>query len=88
MKIPYKYRDKEYFYLLKIPRGVPPIQRIEDENGNDIYDLIEPYLGPNLDCHRTDITPNDFGYARIVVTTIYDKTITFEQDDKVMLEFS
>jgi len=87
IKIPYKYKDKDYFYLLKIPKGVPPVQKIEDENGEDIFDIISPYLGPNLDCHHTKITPIDFGYSKIIVTTIYDKIITFNEEDVVSLEF-
>ena len=88
MKIPYKYKDKTYFYLLKIPKGFPPIQKIEDDSGNDISDQILPYLGPNLDCHHTKITPMDFGYLKVIVTTIYDKVITFEENDTIVLEFN
>ena len=88
MKIPYKYKDKTYFYLLKIPKGFPPVQKIEDDGGNDISDQILPYLGPNLDCHNTKISPMDFGYSKVVVTTIYDKVITFEENDTIVLEFN
>jgi len=85
LKISYKYKDKDYFYLLKIPKGIPPIQKIEDENGVDIQDTITPYLGPNLDCHGQSVMPMDFGYSKVVVTTIFDSVVTFEENDKICL---
>jgi len=85
LKISYKYRDKTYFYLLKIPRGVQPLKNIVDEEGNDISDIIEPYLGPNLDCHGALIYPKDFGYKQIKVTTVFDKTIVFDEEQKIEL---
>lgn len=85
LKISYKYRDKTYFYLLKIPRGVQPLKNIVDEDGNDISDIINPYLGPNLDCHGALIYPKDFGYNQIKITTVFDKTIVFDEDQKIEL---
>lgn len=85
IKISYKYRDKTYFYLLKIPRGVQPLKNITDEDNNDIYDIIEPYLGPNLDCHGSPIYPKDFGYKKIKITTIFDKLVIFDEDQQIDL---
>ena len=55
VKIPYKYRDKEYVYLLKKPKMIMPIEFIKDENDKDITDEVYPYLGPNLDCHNVEL---------------------------------
>ena len=85
IKISYKYKDKSYFYLLKIPRGIPPLISITDENDKDIMDIINPYLGPNLDCHGTTICPADFGYDKIKITTAFDKLIIFEENQKIEL---
>jgi hypothetical protein len=85
IKISYKYKDKKYFYLLKVPRGVNPIKQITDENDNDIHDIIYPYLGPNLDCHGSILCPKDFGYEKIKITTIFDKLIIFDEDQKIDL---
>jgi hypothetical protein len=85
LKISYKYKDKDYFYLLKIPRGIMPLRSIEDEEGNNIDAIISPYLGPNLDCHGSDIYPKDFGYQKIKITTVFDRIITFEENDKIIL---
>jgi len=83
LKISYTYKDRSYFYLLKIPKGVAPLSKIEDENGNDIYETMTPYFGPNLDCHRLELRPSDFGYQTIRVTTAFDDTITFNESDVI-----
>jgi hypothetical protein len=85
LKISYKYKDKDYFYLLKIPKGIMPLRSIEDEKGNNINDILSPYLGPNLDCHGSEIYPKDFGYEKIKITTVFDRIITFEENDKIIL---
>ena len=85
IKISYKYKDKKYFYLLKVPRGINPIKQIMDENENDIHDIIYPYLGPNLDCHGAILCPKDFGYEKIKILTIFDKLIIFDEDQKIDL---
>jgi hypothetical protein len=85
LKISYKYNDKDYFYLLKIPRGIMPLRSIENEKGDNIDDILTPYLGPNLDCHGSDIYPKDFGYEKIKITTVFDRIITFEENDKIIL---
>jgi len=85
IKISYKYKDKAYYYLLKVPRGVAPLKSITDENSNDISDIIGPYLGPNLDCHNSDIYPRDFGYNQVKITTVFDKVIVFDEDQKIEL---
>lgn len=83
LKISYKYNDKNYFYLLKVPKGILPIMSITDENDNDIEDIISPYLGPNLDCHNETIYPRDFGYSKIKIKTIFDKIVVFDEDQKI-----
>ncbi len=85
IKISYKFKNKNYHYLLKVPKGIPPLKSITDENDNDITDIIEPYLGPNLDCHGASIYPRDFGYAKIKITTVFDKLVVFDEDQKIEL---
>ena len=85
LKISYRYKDKDYFYLLKIPKGIIPLRSVQDEKGNNIEDILSPYLGPNLDCHGVDIFPKDFGYEKVKITTVFDRIITFEENDKIVL---
>lgn len=86
LKIPYKYREKDYFYLLKVPKGVHPLLSITDQDGENIEDILSPYLGPNLDCHGAKLTPNDFGYEKIIITTIFDTKVEFDGEDKICLQ--
>ena len=83
IKISYTYKDRPYFYLLKVPKGVAPLSKIVDETGNDVESTITPYLGPNLDCHGISICPKDFGYEKLVITTVFDDEITFNENDVI-----
>jgi hypothetical protein len=83
IKISYTYKERPYFYLLKVPKGVTPLSKIVDETGNNVENVITPYLGPNLDCHGISICPKDFGYEKLVVTTVFDEEITFNETDKI-----
>lgn len=83
IKISYTYRERPYFYLLKIPKGIAPLSSIVDEAGNNVESVITPYLGPNLDCHGIPICPKDFGYEKLVVTTVFDEEITFNETDTI-----
>ena len=85
IKISYNYKDKQFFYLLKVPKGVTPLQSIVDENNKNIEDSIYPYLGPTLGCHGIKLTPKDFGYKSIRITTVFDKVINFEENDYITL---
>ena len=85
IKISYTYKERPYFYLLKVPKGIAPLSKIVDESGNDVESMITPYLGPNLDCHGISICPKDFGYEKLVMTTVFDDVITFNENDTITL---
>lgn len=88
IKVPYKYRENEYVYLLKIPRGSFYIESITDENGNNVKEDIEPYLGPNLDCHNAEVFPRDFGLKKLIIKDSNNIISTFEEDEKIILNKS
>lgn len=85
LKIPFTYRDRSYFYLLKIPRGVVPLQSIVNQDNVDVREEIEPYLGPHLDCFGATLTPADFGHKRLVFTTAMDRIVSVEEQDPIQL---
>ena len=85
VKIPYKYRDKEYVYLLKKPKMIMPIEFIKDENDKDITDEVYPYLGPNLDCHNVELYPRDFGVINMVIKDLNDNEYTFTENEQIKL---
>ena len=86
VKVPYEFRENKYFYLLKVPRGIMPIDSIKDEDGKDVLDEIYPYLGPNLDCHGADVFPKDFGLKKITVKDIHDNEYSFEEDEVIKIK--
>jgi hypothetical protein len=85
VKIPYEFREQQFYYLLKMPRGILPIQTILDENNNNIMNDIYPYLGPNLDCHGSDVFPKDFGLKKIFIKDGNNKEYTFTEDEQIKL---
>lgn len=85
-KVQYDYNDKKFIYLLKVPKGVIPIDYIKDENGNDILNEIYPYLGPNLDCHNVEVYPRDFGLQKIIIKDIQDNEFIFEENDMIKIK--
>jgi hypothetical protein len=88
IKVPYKYRENKYVYLLKVPKGSFYIESITDENGNDVKVDIEPYLGPNLDCHNEEVFPRDFGLKKLIIKDSNDIISTFEENEKIVLNKS
>lgn len=85
LKIPFRYKDRCYYYLLRIPRGVVPVRSIVDENGMDVTADLEPYLGPNLDGYNSGVTPSDFGYKKLTITTVLDRSAEFGETDVIRL---
>jgi hypothetical protein len=85
-KIPFRYGDRSFFYLLKIKRGLMPVVSISDESGNDVMQEVEPYLGPNFDCGNSGVTPADFGYKRLVIVTAGERIAEFEENDPITLK--
>ena len=86
VKVPYEYRENKYFYLLKVPRGIMPIEYIKDENDKDVLDEIYPYLGPNLDCHGAEVFPKDFGLKKITIKDINDNIYSFEENEVIVIK--
>lgn len=85
LKIPFRYRDQSYFYLLRIPHGIIPVRAITNESGTDVTEEILPYLGPNLDCGHSGVTPADFGYKSLTISTVLDRIAAFEENDPISM---
>jgi hypothetical protein len=85
LKVPYKFRNNDFIFLLKNPRGILPLEYIKDENDNNIFDDIYPYLGPNLDCHGSELYPRDFGLKKISIKNINNQEYVFGENDMIKL---
>jgi len=89
IKIPYTIHGNTYFFLLNVKKNVIPVSTIigikNEINTTNIYDEIIPYLGINNDCHKTKLTPKDFGYDKIIITNVLDENFTFDKEDSIVL---
>ena len=86
LKVPYQFRENKFVFLLKTPRGVLPLEYIKDENEKDVFNEIYPYLGPNLDCHGSELCPKDFGLKTISMKNVNNKEYVFGENDIIKLD--
>ena len=88
-EITYYINKIKYVLVTRIKRGPNSINRISDENDEDITNLVLPYLGPNIDCHHNSnkrITPNFFGKKQLYFSLDNDiSPIFFNQEENISL---
>lgn len=83
----YKFRNKNYIMMIKPTRGPSPFYGICDGMGNDIYDDVMQYLGPNYNFHNFKMRPRDMGYDEIIFKkTEYDSYLVKRDDIIKILE--
>lgn len=82
----YTFNEKEYKMFIPIKKGPQKIVRIEDENHQDIFELVHPFLGPNENTHALPLTPKQLGYKMIYCYTREDEEYIFSDDD--LIDFS
>lgn len=61
-EVVYYINDKMYRFRTCVRRGPHRITRIRDRQGMDVTNDVNAFLGPNEDCHRQKLSPNDIGY--------------------------
>lgn len=61
------YHDGSYVYTIRFPkqRGPKPFVKVIDENGNDVTDVINKFLGPHNNFHGIPTTPKMLGFSRL-----------------------
>lgn len=71
-------------YTIFVPRGklnCPPL-KITNEKGEDITELLSPYLGPNNDFFfSTRVTPEILGQKNITIFKDDENIMTFEANE-------
>ena len=61
--VPYNYHHYKYYSFIPIKiKNKPNIIAIYNENNKDVYNLIKPYMGHNLNFSGVKITPNILGF--------------------------
>jgi hypothetical protein len=85
----YNIGKETYSIPIHINVETRQIEKISDQEGNDITKIVLPFLGPNLDCHLLHITPKLFDKTGISIrfTDIYEETYvrTFGINDDISL---
>jgi hypothetical protein len=84
--IDYRYKNNDYKVRLKNKRGPSNIVSIYDELGNDIYNMIKEYLGPNEDFHNIEYSPECFEKDKIIFLLMNGNEIEFKNNEIIKLE--
>lgn len=71
--------------VVRPSRGPPPVLLVTDELGNDVSDVVLPYMGPSYDWHKRSFTPEFWGKERLVFEMSNGSTKTIEKDQLILL---
>lgn len=83
--VKYKYNGKKYLIPIIVKRGPKPvIQKVVDENGNDITKEFSKYYGPYANFNGISLTPKLLGYKYLVIS-YNDETKNFNTNDVISL---
>lgn len=85
--VEYEFCGSKYKLNSKFKKGPnkKQIQIIENENNENIYDKIEPYLGPNEDFHQINYTCNDFDEKYLKFIKVNNEFQEFRDDEIIKL---
>uniref|UniRef100_A0A6C0H3G0 Uncharacterized protein n=1 Tax=viral metagenome TaxID=1070528 RepID=A0A6C0H3G0_9ZZZZ len=70
-ELTYVINGRLYKMITNPIRGPVPILQISNDDGEDVTDIVLPYMGPQYDWHYREFSPSFFGY----------KSLTFELSD-------
>lgn len=89
--ITYNFEGKNYNLLVSKKKGPNRIvsihgyKDVETEEPLEIFEHIQQFLGPNMDFHNINYTPQCLGYYKIVCTYLDDTTKTWINDEIIEL---
>ena len=87
--ITYNFEGKNYNLLVSKQKGPHKIISIygnkSDESPCDIYDYVLQFMGPNMDFHNIEYTPNCIGLDRITFDILDKEQKTFEKNQVIKL---
>lgn len=83
-KLSYMIKDNIYNIFIQTRKGPRKVQCIKMESGNDVTELVQPFLGPAEDCHGMSITPIQIGISEPIYIYLYDgRLITIAENDTI-----
>lgn len=84
-EVTYVIKGKMYKMVVRPRLGPPPVLQISNENGEDVTDIVLPYMGPRYDWNGRNFSPSFFN-CNSLTFEFYDATeITFTQDTPLNL---
>lgn len=83
--ITYTYNMTEYKVKCKKNKSRNTILHIYDENDNQVFDILKPYMGPFLDFHGIMTSPKDLGYKKLSFELLNGQIKTFYDDDIIIV---
>ena len=81
----YNVNGINYNMVLPYNKNINDITKVVNENGTDITELFESYLGPCNNFHGFKYTPSTLGFDKIIIETIDFEYKTFNKDDVISL---
>ena len=83
--ISYVLNGKLYRIVVHQRRGPCSVLLVTDENGEDVSDIVLPFLGPNDDWHKKDFTPNFWQKESLNFELASGEQMSFSKDEKIHL---
>lgn len=80
-ELTYVINGKMYKLIVTPIRGPAPIMQISNDNGEDVTDIVLPYMGPQYDWHYREFAPRFFGYKSLTFELADGSEKTYEDSD-------
>jgi len=80
-ELTYVINGKMYKLIVTPTRGPAPIMQISNDNGEDVTDIVLPYMGPQYDWHYREFAPRFFGYKSLTFELADGSERTYEDSD-------
>jgi hypothetical protein len=80
-ELKYVINGKMYKLIVTPTRGPAPIMQISNDNGEDVTDIVLPYMGPQYDWHYREFAPRFFGYKSLTFELADGSERTYEDSD-------
>lgn len=83
--ITYNFEGKPYNILISKKRGPHKIVAIYGDDGEDVFEHVHQFMGPNFDFHNIDYTPSCLGYSSLTFQFMDDSEKIFKDDEIIQL---
>lgn len=80
-ELTYVINGRIYKLIVTPIRGPVPIMQISNDNGEDVTDIVLPYMGPQYDWHYREFAPRFFGYKSLTFELADGSERTYEDSD-------